>query len=121
MPLFWPGGTGGISHNLCTLVVDVLGRIQKIIPENRWTADELVAELVKAATGRRQINVLPASCRQDADIQPASGTPATLFHAKSTGSTSTVSVTSSGRVSAPVIFANDLLSALIWRVRSMIW
>jgi protein SCO1/2 len=37
-----------ISHNLRTVVVDTQGRVQKIIPENKWTSDELVAEIVKA-------------------------------------------------------------------------
>lgn len=39
----------GINHNLRTVVVDAQGRIQKIIRENKWTPDELVAELIKAA------------------------------------------------------------------------
>jgi protein SCO1/2 len=39
----------GISHNLRTVVVDAQGRVQNIMPENKWTADELVTELVKAA------------------------------------------------------------------------
>jgi len=46
---FWRDETGGISHNLRTVVVDARGRVRKIIPENKWTADELVGELVKAA------------------------------------------------------------------------
>ncbi len=41
--------TGGITHNLRTVVVDARGRIQKIIAENKWTSDELVAEMVKGA------------------------------------------------------------------------
>jgi hypothetical protein len=40
---------------------------------------------------------------------------------KFTGSMSTVSVTSSGNVSVPTIFANVWLNLLIARVRSMIW
>lgn len=40
---------GTIQHNLRTVVVDTQGRVQKIIPENKWTSDELVAEIVKAA------------------------------------------------------------------------
>jgi len=43
---------GGISHNLRTVVVDATGRIQKIIPENKWTAAELVEEMVQAAARR---------------------------------------------------------------------
>ncbi|MCX6895409.1 MAG: SCO family protein, partial [Verrucomicrobia bacterium] len=38
-----------ISHNLRTVVVDPRGRVQKIIPNNDWTGDELVAEILKAA------------------------------------------------------------------------
>lgn len=40
---------GGVTHNLRTVVVDARGRVQKIIPDNKWTSDELVAEIVKAA------------------------------------------------------------------------
>jgi cytochrome oxidase Cu insertion factor (SCO1/SenC/PrrC family) len=43
-----PGG--GISHNLRTVVIDAAGRVQKIIPDNKWTPQELVVELEKAAT-----------------------------------------------------------------------
>ncbi len=46
---FWRDATGGISHNLRTVVVDARGRVRKIIPENQWKPDELVAEIVKAA------------------------------------------------------------------------
>ena len=49
--LFWHEGEGaGISHNLRTVVIDACGRVQKIIRENKWTSDELVAEMVKAAS-----------------------------------------------------------------------
>jgi len=48
---FWRDGTS-ISHNLRTVVIDARGRVQKIIPENKWTSDELVQELVKAAAAR---------------------------------------------------------------------
>jgi len=41
--------TGGVTHNLRTVVVDAQGRVQKIIPNNKWTSDELVAEIIKAA------------------------------------------------------------------------
>ena len=37
------------SHNLRTVVVDSCGRVQKILPENEWTSDELVAEMPEAA------------------------------------------------------------------------
>lgn len=40
---------GGITHNLRTVVVDARGRVQKIFPDNKWSSDELVAELLKAA------------------------------------------------------------------------
>jgi len=40
-----PGG--GISHNLRTVVVDAKGRVQRIIPENKWTSAELADELIK--------------------------------------------------------------------------
>ena len=38
-----------ISHNLRTVVVDTQGRVHKIFPENKWTSDQLVEEIVKAA------------------------------------------------------------------------
>lgn len=47
---FWRDpATGGINHNLRTAVVDVRGRVQVIWPENKWTAEQLVQQLVKAA------------------------------------------------------------------------
>ncbi|MDB6122198.1 MAG: Electron transport protein SCO1/SenC [Pedosphaera sp.] len=47
------GNEGGtIVHNLRTVVVDAQGRVQKIIPENKWTSDELVAEIIKAAQAK---------------------------------------------------------------------
>jgi protein SCO1/2 len=48
---FWREA-GSISHNLRTVVVDAAGKVQKIIPENKWTSDELVAEIVKAAAAK---------------------------------------------------------------------
>ncbi len=45
---FWREG-GSISHNVRTAVIDASGKVQKIIPENKWTSDELVQEIVKAA------------------------------------------------------------------------
>jgi len=48
---FWHDGPG-ITHNLRTVVVDAQGRVQRIIPENKWTSDELVAEMVKAAQAK---------------------------------------------------------------------
>ena len=50
--LYWrpdPKQAAGISHNLRTVVVDANGRVQKIIPENKWEPPELVEELIKAA------------------------------------------------------------------------
>jgi protein SCO1/2 len=41
-----------ISHNLRTVVVDATGRIQKILPNNNWTSDELVVEMLKAAMAK---------------------------------------------------------------------
>jgi protein SCO1 len=45
---FWREG-GSISHNVRTVVIDTEGKVQKIIPENKWTSDELVEEILKAA------------------------------------------------------------------------
>ena len=45
---FWLDG-GTISHNLRTVIVDTDGRVQKIIPENKWTSEELVTGLIQAA------------------------------------------------------------------------
>ena len=41
-----------ISHNLRTVVVDAQGRVQKIIPENKWRPNELASEIVKAAAAK---------------------------------------------------------------------
>lgn len=38
----------GFSHNVRTVVVDPEGRIRKIFVGNRWTAEELVQEMLKA-------------------------------------------------------------------------
>lgn len=40
---------GLLNHNLRTAVIDTNGRLQAILPHNKWTSDELVAEIVKAA------------------------------------------------------------------------
>jgi protein SCO1/2 len=45
---FWREGAG-IGHNLRTVVVDPTGRIRKIFTGNKWTVDELVEEMTKAA------------------------------------------------------------------------
>src|SRR5688572_21364245 len=39
--LFWrDGNESNINHNLRTAVVDAQGRVQKILPENKWTSEE---------------------------------------------------------------------------------
>ncbi len=45
---FW-SEDGGISHNLRTAVMDPTGRVQQILVGNKWSSEELVAEMVKAA------------------------------------------------------------------------
>jgi protein SCO1 len=45
---YWHEGTS-IGHNLRTVVVDPKGHITKIFGGNKWTVDEFVAEIVKAA------------------------------------------------------------------------
>ena len=47
---FWHEPEGGISHNLRTAVIDPSGRVRKVFIGNKWTSDELAAELVKAMT-----------------------------------------------------------------------
>lgn len=50
---FWREGDGSnISHNLRTVVVDARGRVQKIFTENKWTSQELAAEIMKAAQAK---------------------------------------------------------------------
>lgn len=49
---FWRDETGSISHNMRAVVIDATGRVQRIIPENKWTSAELVEEMIKAA-GRK--------------------------------------------------------------------
>lgn len=44
--------TGGINHNLRTVIIDALGRVQSIIPGNTWTSDQIVAEILKAAAAK---------------------------------------------------------------------
>jgi protein SCO1/2 len=46
---FWREEGGGISHNLRTAVIDAAGRVQKVLVGNKWTGEELVAEMSKAA------------------------------------------------------------------------
>lgn len=51
--VFWREGGGvNISHNLRTAIVDASGRVQKILPENKWTSEELAAEILTAAQAK---------------------------------------------------------------------
>lgn len=45
-----PSQPAGLSHNLRTVVIDAQGRVQKVFTENEWKPDDLVTEMVKAAT-----------------------------------------------------------------------
>lgn len=45
---FW-SADGGISHNLRTAVIDPSGRVRKIFIGNKWTSEELAADIVTAA------------------------------------------------------------------------
>jgi protein SCO1/2 len=45
-------GSFNFSHNLRTVVVDARGRVQKVFIGNEWKADDLVAEMIKAAEAR---------------------------------------------------------------------
>jgi protein SCO1/2 len=47
--MFFSRDGEGFSHNVRTVVVDATGRIQKIFVGNRWTTEEFVAEMVRAA------------------------------------------------------------------------
>jgi protein SCO1 len=49
--MFWRE-EGALSHNLRTVVVDASGRVQRILEGNKWTSDELVAEMLKG-TGKK--------------------------------------------------------------------
>jgi protein SCO1/2 len=44
-----PEEPGTLDHNLRTVVIDAVGRIQKIIIGNKWKPEELVAEITRAA------------------------------------------------------------------------
>jgi protein SCO1/2 len=46
---FWHDETGGISHNLRTVVIDASGRLRRVFAGNEWTPAELAAEMVAAA------------------------------------------------------------------------
>lgn len=43
---------GTIDHNLRTVVIDAAGKVQKIFIGNEWTAEQLAAEMKKAAAAR---------------------------------------------------------------------
>jgi len=51
--IFTRDENGLLSHNLRAAVVDPSGRVQKIFEGNRWTSDELVAEILKANTASK--------------------------------------------------------------------
>jgi protein SCO1/2 len=44
--------SGGVTHNLRTVVINAQGKLQKIFLGNNWTPDELAAEIVKAAAAK---------------------------------------------------------------------
>lgn len=44
--------SGGVTHNLRTVVVDARGRIQRIFTDNKWTGEDLAAELIKGAAAK---------------------------------------------------------------------
>jgi protein SCO1/2 len=46
---FWHDATGSLNHNLRAAVVDPQGRVQKIFVGNKWTSDDLVAEILRAS------------------------------------------------------------------------
>jgi len=51
--IFTRDENGLLSHNLRAAVVDPSGRVQKILEGNKWTSDELVAEILKANTASK--------------------------------------------------------------------
>ncbi|MCI0744581.1 MAG: SCO family protein, partial [Verrucomicrobia subdivision 3 bacterium] len=44
-----PNQPAGINHNLRTVVLTASGKVHKIMTENQWTPDDLVAAMVEAA------------------------------------------------------------------------
>ena len=50
--LVFPRDGTVFNHNLRTVVVDAAGRVQRVFVGNEWKADELVAEMVKAAQAK---------------------------------------------------------------------
>jgi protein SCO1 len=47
--IYSSNGTGPISHNLRTVVIDPRGRVRKIYEGNTWTPDELIQEMIKSS------------------------------------------------------------------------
>ena len=50
--LMFPREGVGFNHNLRTVVVDAQGKVQKVFIGNEWKVEDLVAEIVKAATAK---------------------------------------------------------------------
>ena len=50
--LMFPREGVGFNHNLRTVVVDAQGKVQKVFTGNEWKVEDLVAEIVKAATAK---------------------------------------------------------------------
>jgi protein SCO1/2 len=50
---FWKDPSGSINHNLRTAVIAADGRVRKVFEGNEWKSDELVQEMVKAASVAR--------------------------------------------------------------------
>jgi len=44
---------GSLSHNLRTVVVNHLGRVQRVFKGSKWQAEELIAEMAKAISSRQ--------------------------------------------------------------------
>jgi protein SCO1/2 len=49
---FGSDGSGGVTHNLRTVVIDSTGRVQKIYTDNKWTPDQLTDEILKACRAK---------------------------------------------------------------------
>ena len=47
---FWRDETGSFNHNLRTAVIGASGRVEKIFIGNDWAPEDLVAEMLKAAS-----------------------------------------------------------------------
>jgi len=48
--LMFPREGAGFNHNLRTVVVDAQGKVHKVFTGNEWKVDDLVAEIIRAAT-----------------------------------------------------------------------